>query len=444
MPQPADPQSLERGVRQLLADKVSGTCLGLWLLVPEHLRLGTWDLLCGWSGQSADRVEPRLALQLVHEAALCLTGMREKRCFTQKTFELANGLPFLASDKAIHDLLATHTVAEAQELQIALGKVRRASGHFTGKLLAVDPHRVRSFSQRHMRRHRKDEASRPVKTAQTFFLLDVESEQPVAFLTGTSARTVAQVTPELLTLGADILNPTDQPTVLADCEHFSAELLDQVRRDQRFNLLVPMPRQRCLVERLRAIPPDQFTPRWAGYATMRRPYELTHSQTGPFFQFIQRLGERPDDWQFNAFLSTSNRDEVDPLTRDYPQRWHLEEFFNNNQHLGWKRAGTQNLNIRYGQMTMALMAQAAICQLRRRLGEPEKTWNAAHLSHSLLQSLDGDLRVTEDTIVVTYYNAPNADRLRQHYENLPRKLASEQVQAQVPWLYQYKLDFRFR
>jgi hypothetical protein len=37
---------------QLLADKVSGNLVGLWLLIPEHLRLGTWDLLCGWSGQS--------------------------------------------------------------------------------------------------------------------------------------------------------------------------------------------------------------------------------------------------------------------------------------------------------------------------------------------------------------------------------------------------------
>ena len=34
----------------LLADKVSGNLLGIFLLVPEHLRLGTWDLLRTWSG----------------------------------------------------------------------------------------------------------------------------------------------------------------------------------------------------------------------------------------------------------------------------------------------------------------------------------------------------------------------------------------------------------
>jgi hypothetical protein len=40
-----DPESIERGVRQLLADKVSGNLAGIWLLAAEHLRLGTWDLL---------------------------------------------------------------------------------------------------------------------------------------------------------------------------------------------------------------------------------------------------------------------------------------------------------------------------------------------------------------------------------------------------------------
>ena len=76
----------------MLADKVSGTSVGLWLLAPEHLRLGTWDLLCGWSGQPADTVGPRLALQLVHEAALCVTGVRQGRTLGQTGFELANGL----------------------------------------------------------------------------------------------------------------------------------------------------------------------------------------------------------------------------------------------------------------------------------------------------------------------------------------------------------------
>ena len=132
------------------------------------------------------------------------------------------------------------------------------------------------------------------------------------------------------------------------------------------------------------------------------------------------------------------------MTRDYPQRWHVEEFFNANQALGWKRGGTANLNIRYGQMTMALIAQAAIHQLRTRLGEPFSRWDANHLAKDLFFAIDGDVRVTNDTVVVTYYNASNAERLRVHYEDLPKKLAADGVPAEVPWLYNYKLDFRFR
>src|SRR5207253_7224771 len=65
---PCDAATLQNGVRQALADRISGNLVGLWLLIPEHLRLGTWDLLCGWSRQAGAGVEPRLALQLAHEA----------------------------------------------------------------------------------------------------------------------------------------------------------------------------------------------------------------------------------------------------------------------------------------------------------------------------------------------------------------------------------------
>ena len=107
--EPCDPASLERGVRQLLADKVSGNLVGLWLLIPEHLRLGTWDSAVRLEQPASEQVEPRLALQLVHEAALCTTGLRDNDALSQRGFELANGLPFVASDMAIHDLLAaTH------------------------------------------------------------------------------------------------------------------------------------------------------------------------------------------------------------------------------------------------------------------------------------------------------------------------------------------------
>ena len=58
--------------------------------------------------------------------------------------------------------------------------------------------------------------------------------------------------------------------------------------------------------------------------------------------------------------------------------------------------------------------------------------------------LEGDIRVEEDTIVVTYYNAPNAELLRQHYENLPSKLQKEGIDPAIPWLYGFKLDFRFK
>jgi hypothetical protein len=389
-------------VRQLLADKVSGNMVGIWLLAPEHLRLGTWDLLCGWTGRPGGEVEPRLALQLVHEAALCVTGVRETHCLSQKGFELASGLPFV-------------------------------------------PHRIRSYSKRQMRRHRGDSQTKPHKVAQTFFCLDADTAQPVCFTTGTSARTVTQATPGLLHLAAAILDPHPGDTlVLADPEHFTAELIDHIHRETHFDLVVPMPNQRHLTKRIRSVPPQEFTPGWAGFATAKQPYQLTHSDAEPLYLLIQRCGERPQEYEFKGFLSTADPDEVDTLTLDYPKRWHVEEFFNANQALGWCRAGTLNLHIRYGQMTLALIAQAATHQLRQRLGQPLWGWDAEHLAKDLLGGLDGDVRVRDDTIVVTYYNAPNVERLPHHLEHLPEKLRREGIDPRIPWLYDLKLDFCFR
>jgi Transposase DDE domain len=436
---------LERGVRQLLADKISGNMVGLWLLIPEHLRLGTWDLLCGWSGQPGERVEPRLGLQLIHESALCSAGLRNQRSLSQRGFELANGLPFVANDVAIHTLLGEHTVADSRRLQIALGQIRRASGDFPGKLLAIDPHRTRSYSKRQMRRFRDDQKTRAYKVAPTFFVLDADTHQPVSFTIATSAQTATRAAIDLLEQAAEILaSPPGKTLVLADVEHLSVELFSHVQLHTPFDLLVPMRNERSLQKQLRAIPPEQFTRRWAGFATMKRPYKMASYTAGPFFQFVQRTGERADAHYFGAFLSTTDRDEVDALTLDYPKRWHVEEFFNAHQALGWNRAGTMNLNIRYGQMTMALIAQAALHRTRRLLGEPYSGWDADHFAKSLLAGLEGDIRVHDNTIVVTYYNAPNAEHLRQHYEGLPERLESEHVAPQIPWLYGFKLDFRFR
>lgn len=374
---------MERQVRQLLANKVCGNLVGLWLLIPEHLRLGTWDLLRSWSGSAPDALEPRLALQVVHESALCTCNLRTGRTLSQKGFELANGLPFVAADQAIHDLFAAHTAAQAQTLQISLGKLRRASGHFTGKVLAIDPHRLRSYSKRQMCRTQPSGDSKPIKM---FF-------DPAAH--------------------------------------------------HGFDVLAPMTRTRHQQARWRALPEEKFQRHWAGYATAKQPYVFGPDQQ-KCFELIQRSGERPQEYEFKGYLCNADRSEMETMAVEFPKRWHIEEFFKFNQALGWQRAGTLNLNIRYGQMTMALIAQAVIHQFRQRIGSPFDCWDAAHLGKNLFAGLDGDIRVQNDTIVVTYYNAPNVETLRAHYEDLPTKLQAEKIDPHIPWLYNFKLDFRFK
>ncbi len=445
---PCDPRSVERDVRQMLADKVSGNQVGIWLLAPEHLRLGTWDLLRGWSGHPGEAVQPRLALHLVNEAAMCLCSYRHQRTLSQKGFELANGLPFVPTDSAIHELLASHTVGQSRQLQIALGKLRRANGHFGGRLLALDPHRMPSHTKRLMRRHRFSSQEKPAKMGQAFFLLDCQTSQPVCFTLASSAASVSESTPDLLAMAAEILGARpgghDKPLVLADKEHFAQELFSSVATAGCFDLLCPQPAYPNLVKNWKSVPPAAFTQHWPGYATTTRPYRFKEDARRLFYEIIQQSGLREDDIQLQGFLSTAARDELQSLTQDYPQRWHIEEFFKSNQALGWKRTGTLNLNVRYGQMTMSLIAEAAIHQLRSRLGKPAADWDAEHLARNFFHGLEGDIRVTQDTVVVTYYDAPNTPLLRHHYEDLPTKMRAQGIDPRVPWLYDFLLDFRFR
>ncbi len=405
------------------------------------------DLLCAWTGQPTPQVEPRLALQLVHEAALCVTGVRYGRGLSQRGFEVANGLPFVASDPAIHQLLNAHSVAHARTLQTALGLLRRARGHFRCQRVALDPHRVRSWSQRQMRRHRSQHHQEQTahKMAQTFFALDVDTHQPLGLTTATASRTVSQATPELLDLIAPILRPNPQAPgsvlILADGEPFSADLVEHLRQRSGLDFLVPLPNHASRRRELAAWPDERWVRRWAGLATARVPLE---SPNGPLFQFAQRSGEQPDHYEYKSFLSTTDGDEVSALTEHFPRRWQVEEFFDAHQALGWQRAGTLNLHVRYGQMSLALVAQAALSQLRQRLGEPYARWEAKPFARRLLSGLDGDLRVEQDTIVVTFYNMPQTEQLRSHFEGLPARLAAEGVDPRIPWLYDFKLDFRFK
>jgi hypothetical protein len=294
-----------------------------------------------------------------------------------------------------------------------------------------------------MRTRKEKNESRPLKMAQTFWALDADTSQPVCFTTGTASRSVVQATPELMDLVEAILQPSQgQTLVLADSEHFSGELISDIHQRTGLNLLVPMPNRKPYRKAFAEIPADQFTSRWAGYATAKLPIEVKNTNSAECYQFVEQHGESRKQLDYKGFLATGDRDEVEALTVDYPDRWHVEEFFKVNQALGWNRGGTMNLNIRYGQMTMALIAQAAIHQLRQRLSQPYCKWDATRFAQHVLHALEGDVRVANDTIVVTYYNAP--PELRSHYEGLPEKLADMNVDPAIPWLYNYQLDFRFR
>ena len=97
-------------------------------MVAEHLRLGSWDLVKGYTRCIDTDIEPRIAMQITNESAICKNRVRRKNYISHQGFELLNGLSFLASDEEVHKFLDKHTVSDAQSLQESLSIIRSNKG----------------------------------------------------------------------------------------------------------------------------------------------------------------------------------------------------------------------------------------------------------------------------------------------------------------------------
>lgn len=428
---------MERLFRESLSKKISGTLVGLWFLVAEHLRLGSWDLIKGYTGYADADIEPRIAMQIVNEAALCSNRVRKSNYITHQGFELLNGLGFLVTDGQVHDLLDKHTISEAQSLQESMAMIRLNNGHYKGELIAIDPHRIISTSQRIMPKKKKQPKEPSRKMVQTFFALDTQTGQPIGCGIGSPGANTTQATIDLLNM-AGLVNKN--ALVLADKEHFTEYLIRSIDQDSDFEFLVPA----ITTERIQKIERSQtYQRKWAGYAVAETM--LNFSGHKEKYRLIsQREGETLKDYAYKSFLTLSSKPATELLSDMYRERWSIEDFFNFDGAMGFDRASTFNLNIRYGKMSLALLAQAATYELRRKLPKPYSRWNSTHLADAVFTKIDGDIRVKDDTIIVTCYNAPEELNLQNNYQGLPAKLLSEGINPKIPWLYDYKLDFRFK
>lgn len=408
----------------------------------EHLRLGSWDLIKSWSGKCDRDIEPRIAMQIVHESALCVNRVRRKNSVCHQGFDLLNGLPFLVTDEQVHLLLNNHSISDAKQLQINLGKLRMANRHYQANIIAIDPHRILTFSQRIMAKKKKNPKEPAKKSLQTFFSLDAETGQPICFTMGSSGVSATTAAHELSEMELQIL-PAGKKNILflADTEHFTAELFKYYSKNTAFNLLVPAPNTRKVTD---LFPNLTYQKKWAGYAIAQTDYAFKQ-MSEKFTLLVQRSGEKKKDYQYKAFLATTNTElPVKLLCEQYPKRWSIEDFFNFEGDLGWNRASTMNINIRYGKASLSLIAQAVVSQLKAKLCKPYNQWTASHIAETIFKAFDGDIRVKDDTIIVTLYNVPESLNLRHHYENLPQKLIQEGINPRVPWLYNFKIDFRFK
>lgn len=381
--------------------------------------------------------EPRTALQAVNESALCVNRVRKKNSLGHQGFQLVNGMGRLVTDEQVHLLLNGHKMEEAQGLLVNLGHQRQLSGHYRGDIIAIDPHRMVSTSKRVMPKKKKVPDAPPEKMLQTFFSLCTQTGQPVMATMASTGMPTTRATKNLLGATGKIIR--SGALLVADKEHFTQELLVALKQHDHYDILVPVLHTKRIKSLIKTL---GYKPLWAGYAVAETPFSFEGSKE-PFRLIAQRLGETTLKYTYKAFVTTSPKPAHELVSQDYGQRWGIEEFFRFENGMGLKRASTHNLNIRYGKLALAMMAQAATYQLRKKLKKPYRNWDARHLATEVLAWADGDVRVKDGTIIVTFYHAP--DHIDHHgYINLPKRLEAENINPKIPWLFDFKLDFRFR
>jgi len=394
-------------------------------------------LIKGYTKCTDADIEPRIAMQIANEAALCKNRVRRKNYITHQGFELLNGLGFLATDEQVHGFLNKRTVFQAQSLQETLSLIRLNNGHYKGGIIAIDPHRIISTTQRIMPKKKKQPAKPSEKMLQTFFALNTQTGQPIGCGIGSPGVNTTQATIDLLNM---VERVNKNAFILADKEHFTQSLVRNINQNYQFEYLVPVLSTSRIQKIERAL---NYQNQWAGYAIAETMFNFAKSKE-KYRLLIQREGETEPNYEYKSFLTLSGKPAITLLTEIYSERWSIEDFFNFDGAMGFDRASTFNLNIRYGKMSLALLAQAATFQFRQKLPKPYNRWDSTHLSNAVFNKIDGDIKVEDDTIVVTCYNAPKELDLHNNYQNLPGKLLSNGINPKVPWLFDFKLDFRFK
>ena len=407
----------------------------MWLLVPGFLKLGAWDILKGWSNKTDTDIAPRIAMQLVNESALCVNRVRRKNSLGHQGFQLLNGMGRLVSDEQVHLLLDGHTVKESYDMMLNLGIQRNLCGHYQGGIIAVDPHRILSSSKRTMAKKKKKPDAPSQKMLQTFFCVSAQTGQPIMATMSSTGMPTTKATLDLLSATGQIIKT--HSLLVADKEHFTNKLFEYVSAHEKFDLLVPaMKTQRVknIIGKL------EYKKLDAGFAIAQSDFNFDGEKTKHRL-IAERFGEKA--YNYGAFLTTSNENAKTLLCDNYDQRWSVEEFFRFENDMGLNRASTMNLNIRYGSLAMSMLAQGAIHELRKNLKNEYKKWDARHVANEILAWNDGDIKVKDDTIIVTLYG--HSDYLdTEEYTNLPQKLMKNNIDPHIPWLYNYKLDFKFK
>ena len=250
-----------------------------------------------------------------------------------------------------------------------------------------------------------------------------------------SGATVAQTTDAIASLTGDILDGSYM--LVADKEWYCGQLIQELHEQYGISVLVPVKKSNSRMTEFSAIPMSEY--KKSDFGNIAAVYTTMKGFNGPLKMFVK---DQPDGSVFALITpeQTAGPGEAFP---NYTKRWRIENFFSENTFLGINHLPSLNLNAIQALLSLKLVAYHVMDNFRNDLGVDYATKTPETIYNEFVNGVQGRIELKKGAIVVHVYNFKHERAVASIMNNLNDKLLKANVDPNIPWLGNRRLEFRF-
>jgi len=145
---------------------------------------------------------------------------------------------------------------------------------------------------------------------------------------------------------------------------------------------------------------------------------------------------------FGYFTNDYKKNKLSVIS-DYSKRWGIEFWFNEGDFIGLNSLPSIELNTVTTALALKMAAYYAVNNFRANLGNAFAAYNIESIFEKFFNK-QALIILKKDVIEVTMFGHPYSDILNSIYQDLSNKLLKKNINPNIPWLNNYKLQINFK